>query len=67
MGPRDLAHRLNNLLTVVLAHAESSLANDDPAEMRRALAIIAQTSKEMAAVVHDFAKSSSGASHARRK
>lgn len=56
-GPREFAHRLNNLLTVVLAHAEAALSSEDPEEMKRALQIIVQSSTSMADVVRNFAKS----------
>jgi hypothetical protein len=47
-GPRELIHKLNNLLTVILARAEASLATDDTDEMRRALEIIVSAANSMA-------------------
>ena len=64
---RDLVHRLNNLLMVVLANADSALASDDPASMRRALEVIAQASTHMATALHDFSRSPSGTSSPNRK
>ena len=55
-GSREFVHRLNNLLTVVLAHAESSLASDDPEEMRRALRVIVEASVSMAKATRVYAR-----------
>ena len=55
--PRAFAHRLNNLLTVVLANAESALSGGDPAEMKRALEIIVPATHSMADLVRGFARS----------
>ncbi|HUR27568.1 MAG TPA: hypothetical protein VM509_05230, partial [Planctomycetota bacterium] len=49
-APRDFVHELNNLLTVVLSNAESALLREDPAEMREALQVIADTAASMASV-----------------
>ena len=57
--PREFAHQLNNLLTVILANAESSLESGDSAEMRRALGVIATTSISMAELARRFARASS--------
>jgi hypothetical protein len=59
-GPREFAHKLNNLLTVVLAQAESSLASGDPEDMRRALEVIVATSGTMADAVRAYAKTAPG-------
>ncbi len=67
IGHRDLVHRLNNLLTVILAHSESALSSDDPADLRSALEVIAKATTNMAAVVHDFAKANSAAGTANRQ
>ena len=51
---RDFVHLLNNQLTVVLAHAETSLGSDDPQELRRALQAILTASNTMADAVRAF-------------
>lgn len=60
-GSREFVHKLNNLLTVVMSHAESSLEREDPAEMRKALRIIMQASTSMADALRVFARSNHNA------
>ena len=66
VGPRDFVHKLNNLLTVVLGQAESSLESGDPEEMRQALRIILQTSTAIADATRAFAKSNAALGSASR-
>jgi two-component sensor histidine kinase len=56
--PRDFVHKINNQLTVVLAHAETSLSSKDPEEMKRALVAIVEATNSMASTVRAFAQMS---------
>lgn len=66
-SPRELVHKLNNLLTVVMGHAETAGAGDDIEEMRRALEIIAGASHSMAEHVRTFARLNAMADQAERR
>ena len=65
-SPREFVHRVNNMLCVVLAHAEATKASSDPDELREAMEIIARTASSMADVVRDYAREYSRQEHAQR-
>jgi hypothetical protein len=58
VGLRAFIHKLNNQLTVVMAHSELGSDVEDPAEMRRSLRAISRAAMEMAATVREFAGTS---------
>ena len=64
---REFAHQLNNLLAVILANSENSLASEDPAELKRALVLVVQTSATMASLVRAYAQTSPPTSVARER
>jgi len=58
VSSREFAHKLNNLLTVILADAETGLASGDPEDMRNSLRSVIATTGSIAELTRAFAKSS---------
>lgn len=48
---RELVHRINNFLTLCLAHGEHALATQSPEEMTRALGLILDGAESMSTFV----------------
>ena len=55
-SPREFVHRVNNLLTVIIAQAEISLEHGDAEEMRHGLQAILAASTAMAEATRAFAQ-----------
>lgn len=51
-----MIHRLNNQLTIVIAHAECSLDSQDPEAMRRSLRAILDAGTNMAEAVRELSR-----------
>jgi len=48
---RELVHRINNFLTMCLAHAEHALATQSPQDMTHALGLILESAESMSSFV----------------